>query len=174
LTACGGNEQTAEELMRYHNEVWTDLAEKRDKVLNGNTSQLRRIERTEGNQGGQDFLEEVILTEFEDFIEEEKTIEVHDDDVKELHNLLIAADEFFYDFLMEKGSSFYLGSIDEYELIEGNEEVKKEYQKYFDYRDKLMSQNKLVIDHVINDKGSYELRMIYKSEAKNIDGIKWG
>lgn len=35
LTACGGNEQTAEELIRYHNEEWIPLTEKRNKALKG-------------------------------------------------------------------------------------------------------------------------------------------
>lgn len=174
LMACGGNEQTAEELIRYHNEDWTELAEKRDKVLNGNTSQLRQIERTEGDQGSREFLEEVILSEFEDFIEEEKAMEMNDDSVKELHELLIEADEFFYNFLKEKGPAYYLGEIGENELLEANEEVKKSYEKFFNYRDKLMKKNDLAIDNVLSDKGSYEQIMMDKSDAKNIDTIKWG
>lgn len=64
--------------------------------------------------------------------------------------------------------------MDDDDFLEATEETKKLYDKFFDYRDKLMGQNKLVIDHVRNEEGVYELRMIYKSEAKNLDGIKWG
>lgn len=174
LISCGKNVQTAEELMRYHNENWDEIVNMRNSVLKGNSSQLIYIEETEGKQASRDYLEEVILSDFEDFLEAERAIEIQDDSVKKLHELLIDADEFVYDLLKDKATAYYRGDADENELFAATDESIELYDVFFDYREKLMKKNKLVFDHVINDKGSYEEKMVNKSDAKNLDGIKWG
>lgn len=174
LTACGTNEQTAEELIRYHNEDWTALVEKRNSALNDNSSELIYLEETEGKQAGNEYLENVILPELEDFLDVESAIEINDDSVKKLHDLLIDADEFVYNTLKDKGTAYYNGEIDGAELFEATEEGKVLYDKFFDYRDKLMEENDLAIDQVMNDKGSYDQIMMDESEAKNSESIKWG
>jgi|SRR5690625_1238585 len=174
LAACGKNEHTAGELIRYHNEDWTELAEKRDEVLSGHGSQLINIEEKEGKQASIDYMEEVILADYKNFIEEEKAIEIHDTSVEELHELLIDADEYFYYFLKKNGPAYYLGEADENDFLEATEETKDLFDKFFDYREKLMKRNDLAIDHVLSDKGSYEQIMMDKSEAKNVDTIIWG
>jgi len=58
--------------------------------------------------------------------------------VKKLHQLLIEADEFAYKTLQDKGTAYYSGEADGDELFEANDDLKKKYDKFFDYREKLM------------------------------------
>src|SRR5699024_3351676 len=78
LIACGVDKDVAEELIRYHNEDWKELREMRDEILKGNSSELVYIEETEGKQASNAYLEDVILSELETFIEDEKAIDIQD------------------------------------------------------------------------------------------------
>lgn len=175
LIGCGKNEETAEELMRYHNEDWTELSDKRKKALDDKQERLIFIETIEGRQASGEYLEEVVLPGLKEFIAEEKAIELEDESVKKLHQLLIEADEFAYKTLQDKGTAYYSGETDSDELFEANDDLKKKYDKFFDYREKLMEKNGLVIESRMNDRGSLDQIMMDKSEAKNEENTyRWG
>lgn len=174
LVACGKNEETADELIRYHNENWEEIIEIRNEALNVSMSKLIQLEDFGGKEAVQEYIEDVILADFKDFLDYEKAIEIHDDSVKELHALLIEADEAAYNTLKDKGEEYYSGEIDEDEFIEAAEDTEELYDKFYAHREKLMNQNNLAIDHVMNDDGAYEEIMMDESKAKNVDSIKWG
>jgi len=84
---CGKNEETAEELIRYHNEDWTELSDKRKKALNDKQEPLIFIETIEGKQASGEYLEEVVLPGLKEFLAEEKAIELEDEIGKKIASI---------------------------------------------------------------------------------------
>ncbi len=174
LVACGKDEETAEELIRYHNDHWTEIIEKRNEALDVSLSKFIQLEDSDGKKAVKKHVENVILADFEEFLDYEVAIDIDNDSVKELHELLVEADEAAYNTLKDKGEAYYNGEINENEFIEAAEDTEKLYDEFYNYREKLMKKNKLAIDHVMNDDGAYEEIMMDESKAKNVDSIKWG
>lgn len=162
LSSCGQNEEVTDELIQYYNEDRPKLEAERAETMDDSQSHLTYLENTDGKETSKEYLEKTMLPELASFIEKEKAIHLDHEEVQELHQLLIDADEFAYDTLQDKGLAYYQGDIERKELIDANEDLEEMYDTFFAHRDALMKKHSLVIEEKMNDKGSYDEVMIEK------------
>src|SRR5690625_4156348 len=162
LSSCGQKEEVADELIHYYNEDRPMIEAKRVETMDDSQSHLIHLENTDGKEASKEYLEKTMLPELASIIEKENAIHLNHEEVQELHQLLIDADEFAYDTLQDKGIAYYQGDIEREELIEANEDLEEMYNTFFAHRDALMKKYDFLITEEMNDKGSYDEVMIEK------------
>ncbi|MBT2214705.1 hypothetical protein F3157_09160 [Virgibacillus dakarensis] len=157
ITGCANDEEVARELIDYYNNDWLASQIMKKENIGPKQNELLRLE-DESNERASMLVEEEIIPSMKKVLDYLHNVELEHAEIKELHQINVEAEEFFYKTLKTL-PAYYRGEISDDKVDENSEKLKKKYDAFLERRDELMDKYDIVWDEDSYEQGYYKMKL---------------